>query len=57
MGYLFKEVEALVRAEVRKIGFENESSRTVLDVMIALIDADKIGSLSETIWKAIYYRK
>jgi hypothetical protein len=53
LGYLFKEVEKLLRAKVRQIGFEFENSESLLEILIALIDAGKIESLEETLERSL----
>ena len=47
LGYVFKEIEESIRRKVREISFENENSATLLEIMIALIDAGKIPAVSD----------
>ena len=47
LGYIFKEIEGSIRSIVREVSFENENSVTLLEIMIALVDAGKIPAVSD----------
>ncbi|NTF69583.1 bacteriophage CI repressor [Agrobacterium rhizogenes] len=49
MGYLFKDIEENIRKKVREISFENENSSTLLEIMIALLDAGKMPLVSDSL--------
>lgn len=44
-GYLFLEIQDALRREIPKMGFEQENSLTMLDILMAMILTNKISSL------------
>ncbi|WP_234624768.1 helix-turn-helix domain-containing protein [Agrobacterium vitis] len=51
MGHLFREAESIVREKIREIGFEEETSESVLEILIELIDLKTITKLNNILGK------
>lgn len=51
LGSTFKEVEKAIRKTVREIGFEQESSETMLSMLIELIDNNGLKQLNSALTK------
>jgi len=52
LGYLFPEIEQALRQRVKQIGFEQETSLTIIEGMMAMIDIGGFPEVSKILGRA-----